>query len=154
MFCSPSSQTLMIRPYKQPEKKKQHVNQQQGTNMSRAICQDLRYHKVEMELKLYIMVCRLLSTNRLLTHIRQIEIHNLFLQSSQPTTSRLTYKPPITSRLCDQSGQQPEGFVPSTVKSLHCRHPWNHKLVSLKVKVHNCRNLFQSNVCTLFLPAI
>ena len=34
-------------------------------------------------------------------------------------------------------------------------HPRDHKLLALNiVRVHNSRNLFQSNVCNLFLPGI
>ena len=41
-----------------------------------------------------------------------------------------------------------------TVNSLYCGHPWDRELVSLIARVRNSGNLFQSNVCTLFLPGI
>ena len=41
---------------------------------------------------------------------------------------------------------------PSTVNSLYCGHPRDRELVSLIARVRNSVNLFQSNVCNLFLP--
>ena len=41
-----------------------------------------------------------------------------------------------------------------TVNSLYCGHPWDRELVPLIVRVRNYKNLFQSNVCNLFLPGI
>ena len=42
----------------------------------------------------------------------------------------------------------------STVNSLYCGHPRDRELVSLIARVRSSRNLFQSNVCNLFLPGI
>ena len=39
-----------------------------------------------------------------------------------------------------------------TVNSLYCGHPRDRELASVIARVHNSRNLFQSNVCYLFLP--
>ena len=39
-----------------------------------------------------------------------------------------------------------------TVNFLYYRHPWDPELVYLMATVHNNGNLFQSNVCHLFLP--
>ena len=39
-----------------------------------------------------------------------------------------------------------------TVNSLYCGHPRGGELVSLIARVRNSGNLFQSNVCNLFLP--
>ena len=63
----------------------------------------LRSYKFERELKLYTMVYRLLSTNRLLTHLRQIEMHTLltvftannimaYLQTTKNISTLLTNK--------------------------------------------------------------
>ena len=40
------------------------------------------------------------------------------------------------------------------VNSLYCGHPRDRELVALIARVRNSGNLFQSNVCTLFLPGI
>ena len=40
------------------------------------------------------------------------------------------------------------------VNSLYCGHPRDRELVSLIARVRNSGNLFQSNVCNLFLPGI
>ena len=37
------------------------------------------------------------------------------------------------------------------MNSFYCGHPRDHKLVSLKARVRNSGNLFQSNVCNVCL---
>ena len=41
-----------------------------------------------------------------------------------------------------------------TVNSLYCWHPQDSELMSLIARVHNSKNLFQSNVCNLFFLGI
>ena len=43
---------------------------------------------------------------------------------------------------------------PITVNFLYCGHPWDRELVSLIARVRDSGNLFQSNVCNVFLPGI
>ena len=45
-------------------------------------------------------------------------------------------------------------LFPSTVNSLYSGHNRNLELMSSLVIVHNCKSLFQSNICNLFLPGI
>ena len=42
----------------------------------------------------------------------------------------------------------------NTVNSLCCGHPLDRELVSLIAGDRNSRNLFQPNICNLFLPGI
>ena len=42
----------------------------------------------------------------------------------------------------------------TTVNSLYCGHPRDCELVSLIAKDRNSKNVFQSNVCALFLLRI